>query len=34
MVYIPPGERHQFVSQGKRPFRFLMVLPIAQNTVE
>jgi oxalate decarboxylase/phosphoglucose isomerase-like protein (cupin superfamily) len=34
MVYIPPGERHQFVNQGKRPFRFLMVLPIAQNTAE
>jgi quercetin dioxygenase-like cupin family protein len=34
MVYIPPGERHQFVSQGRRPFRFLMVLPIAQNTTE
>jgi len=32
MVYIPPGERHQFVNRGEQPFRFLMALPIPQNT--
>jgi quercetin dioxygenase-like cupin family protein len=31
MVYIPPGERHQFVNRGELPFRFLMALPIPQN---
>ncbi len=34
MVYIPPGERHQFVNKDKQPFRFLMALPIPQNTAE
>ena len=34
MVYIPPGERHQFINQGRQAFRFLMVLPIVQNTLE
>ena len=32
MVYVPPQERHQFVNRGEQPFRFLMVLPIPQNT--
>jgi quercetin dioxygenase-like cupin family protein len=34
MVYIPPQERHQFVNRGEQPFRFLMALPIPQNTTE
>jgi quercetin dioxygenase-like cupin family protein len=34
MVYIPPQERHQFVNRGKQLFRFLMALPIPQNTTE
>ncbi|MFN2183865.1 MAG: cupin domain-containing protein [Anaerolineae bacterium] len=32
MVYIPPGERHQFINRGEQLFRFLMALPIPQNT--
>jgi quercetin dioxygenase-like cupin family protein len=34
MVYIPAGERHQFINRDKQPFRFLMVLPIPQGTTE
>jgi quercetin dioxygenase-like cupin family protein len=34
MVYVPPQERHQFVNRGEQPFRFLMALPIPQNTTE
>jgi len=34
IVYIPPGERHQFVNKDKQPFRFLMALPIPLNTTE
>ena len=34
MVYIPPGERHQFVNRDRQPFRFLMVLPIPQTEAE
>jgi len=34
MVYVPPGERHQFVDRDRQPFRFLMALPIPQNTAE
>jgi quercetin dioxygenase-like cupin family protein len=34
MVYIPPGERHQFANRAEQPFRFLMALPIPQNTTE
>jgi quercetin dioxygenase-like cupin family protein len=32
MVYIPPGERHQFINRGRKPLRFLLALPIPQNT--
>jgi len=28
VVYVPPGERHQFVNTGPRVLRFLVVLPI------
>ena len=34
MVYIPPGECHQFANRAEEPFRFLMALPIPQNTTE
>ena len=34
LVYTPPQERHQFVNRSKQPFRFLMALPIPQNTTE
>jgi oxalate decarboxylase/phosphoglucose isomerase-like protein (cupin superfamily) len=30
LVYVPPGERHQFINRGEQPFRFLMALPIPQ----
>lgn len=32
MVYIPAGERHEFANRAEHPFRFLMALPIPQNT--
>ena len=32
VVYVPPAERHRFVNRGDEVLRFLMVLPIAQNT--
>jgi quercetin dioxygenase-like cupin family protein len=28
IVYVPPLERHQFVSEGDEVFRFLMMFPI------
>lgn len=34
VVYVPAGERHQFVNKGRQTFRFLMALPIPQNTAE
>jgi quercetin dioxygenase-like cupin family protein len=34
MVYVPPGECHQFVNRGEQPFRFLMALPLPQNTTK
>jgi quercetin dioxygenase-like cupin family protein len=34
VVYIPPAERHQFVNKGGQPFRFLMVLPMPQNSTD
>ena len=30
VVYVPPGEHHQFVNRGDEVLRFLMVLPIPQ----
>jgi quercetin dioxygenase-like cupin family protein len=30
LVYVPPGERHQFINRGEKSFRFLMALPIPQ----
>lgn len=32
MVYIAPGERHQFVNRSAQPLRLLMALPLPQNT--
>ena len=32
VVYVPPGERHQFVNTGHRVLRFLVVLPIVHQT--
>jgi quercetin dioxygenase-like cupin family protein len=32
VVYVPPMERHRFVNRSDEVLRFLMVLPIAQNT--
>lgn len=32
VVYVPPGERHQFVNTGNRVLRFLVVLPIVRQT--
>jgi quercetin dioxygenase-like cupin family protein len=34
IVYVPPGEQHQFVNTGDEAFRFLMVLPIPQDSTE
>ena len=28
VVYVPPGEQHQFINSGPRVLRFLVVLPI------
>ena len=32
VVYVPPGEQHQFVNTGHKVFRFLVVLPIVHQT--
>jgi quercetin dioxygenase-like cupin family protein len=32
LVYVPPGEQHQFVNSGDRVLRLLMVLPIVHQT--
>ncbi len=32
IVYIPAVERHQLINKGEQPFRFLVALPIPQNT--
>ena len=32
VVYVPPGERHQFVNTGHRVLRFLVVLPVVHQT--
>ena len=32
VVYVPPGERHQFVNTGHRVLRFLVVLAIVHQT--
>jgi quercetin dioxygenase-like cupin family protein len=33
VVYVPTSERHRFVNRGDEALRFLMVLPIAQQTL-
>lgn len=32
VVYVPPGEQHQFVNTGHKVFRLLVVLPIVHQT--